>query len=55
MSCGQTCLAPDYVLVMAGVYDEFVQAVQRNTVEMYTNTPQTTADYTRIISKPHFK
>jgi coniferyl-aldehyde dehydrogenase len=51
-NAGQTCMAPDYVIVPRLRIDEFVAAVQASTRRMYPdalNNP----DYTSIISERH--
>jgi anthranilate phosphoribosyltransferase len=51
-NAGQTCMAPDYVIVPRRRIDEFVAAVQASTRRMYPdalNNP----DYTSIISERH--
>jgi aldehyde dehydrogenase (NAD+) len=51
---GQTCVAPDYVLVHKSVEDEFVDAMKSSISEMYGNDAQKSADYCRIVNNRHF-
>ena len=54
MNAGQTCIAPDYVLVERPVHDQLVAALGASISEFYGNDPQASADYTRIVNEPHF-
>ncbi len=51
---GQTCIAPDYVLVPAGSVEPFVQACRDATVELYP-TLVDNLDYTSIINDRHYR
>jgi aldehyde dehydrogenase (NAD+) len=54
INAGQTCIAPDYVLVDAIIKDQLVQAIQVEIENAYgTNTAQS-PDFTRIVNKTHF-
>jgi len=54
LNAGQTCVAPDYVLVQAEVSEAFVAALRRASVAMYGEHPQASPDYARIINRRHF-
>ena len=54
INAGQTCIAPDYVLVEQPVHDQFVAALGKHITEFYGADPQTSADFTRIVNDPHF-
>ncbi len=54
INAGQTCIAPDYVLVDRSVHDELVAAIGTSIDEFYGGDPQGSADYTRIVNEPHF-
>lgn len=54
LNAGQTCIAPDYVLVAADRQDELVAAIERNILEMYGSEPLKSADYGRIVNRRHF-
>ena len=49
-NCGQTCIAPDYVLVPAGKRDAFVEALRREIQARYGHDLGNRDDYTRIIN-----
>jgi len=53
MNAGQTCIAPDYVLVPAGREHEFVAAAQKVMADCYPDILHT-PDYSSIISERHF-
>ena len=52
LNAGQTCIAPDYVLVPAGREDDFMAAAQRAVKKMYP-TLATNGNYTAIINDRH--
>jgi aldehyde dehydrogenase (NAD+) len=51
---GQTCTAPDYVLVFKDVASEFVKHLTETLNEFYGADPQQSPDYGRIVSEHHF-
>jgi coniferyl-aldehyde dehydrogenase len=53
-NAGQTCIAPDYVLVPKAKVKSFVEAVSEAARALYPEI-DTTADYTSIISDRHFQ
>lgn len=55
LNAGQTCIAPDYVLVDAGRRDALVQAIAANWREMYGEIPLASPDYARIVNADHFR
>ncbi|WP_253908059.1 aldehyde dehydrogenase family protein [Arthrobacter sp. H20] len=54
LNAGQTCVAPDYVLVKAGLEPELLKHLKRALAEFYGRDPQRSADYGRIINGTHF-
>ena len=54
VNAGQTCIAPDYVLVERPVHDELVAAIGEAITEFYGADPQASADFARIVNEPHF-
>lgn len=54
MNCGQTCVAPDYLMVHVDVKDELVAALGEEIEKQYGNNIQYNADYSRIINKKRF-
>ena len=51
LNAGQTCVAPDYVLVPAELETAFVMAVKRAIQRFYGENPAESPDYTRIIHR----
>ncbi|XP_077597367.1 aldehyde dehydrogenase family 3 member A2-like [Stigmatopora nigra] len=54
-NCGQTCIAPDYVLCEPGMQKDIIQEIRKAIEEFYTDDPKTCPDYGRIINQRHFK
>lgn len=54
LNCGQTCVAPDYVLCERSVKDAFVQEVIRQIKLQYGDNPLANKDYGKIINEKHF-
>ena len=54
LNTGQTCIAPDYVLVEASVAEELVQRIADALERYYTATPSSSPDLGRIINHHHF-
>lgn len=54
INAGQTCVAPDYLLVKREAKTELVEAIRRALVEFYGEDPQKSPDYGRIINRHHW-
>ena len=54
LNCGQTCVAPDYILCERSVKDEFVNAVISEIKKQYGEDPLSNNDYGKIINEKHF-
>ncbi|MEN9822831.1 MAG: hypothetical protein RLZ04_1257 [Actinomycetota bacterium] len=54
VNAGQTCIAPDYVLVEQPVHDELVAAIGRHITAFYGADPQASGDFARIVNSAHF-
>lgn len=52
---GQTCIAPDYVLIHKSKADEFVNALKKAIATQYSNDIAMNPHYGRIISDRHFQ
>ncbi|HWL45805.1 MAG TPA: aldehyde dehydrogenase family protein [Ilumatobacter sp.] len=52
-NAGQTCIAPDYVLVDERVAPAFVDALVAETRKMYGSDPASSADYGRVVNERH--
>ncbi|XP_048836813.1 aldehyde dehydrogenase family 3 member A2-like [Brienomyrus brachyistius] len=55
VNCGQTCIAPDYVLCEPAIQDRLLQEMRRCIKEFYTDDPKSFPDYGRIINRRHFQ
>jgi aldehyde dehydrogenase (NAD+) len=53
LNAGQTCVAPDYVLVEEGVEDELVSAITDAVTKFYGADPRQSPDYARIVNERH--
>ena len=51
INAGQTCIAPDYLLVDKNIKDELIIALQQNVLEMFGNNIIENPDYPRIINE----
>jgi acyl-CoA reductase-like NAD-dependent aldehyde dehydrogenase len=54
LNAGQTCVAPDYLLVNENVKDELIIGIRKYILEFYGENPQDSGDYGRIINENHF-
>lgn len=55
LNCGQTCVAPDYVLVHAKVKDALVSAVKSEILRTFGMKPLENPDFGKIINEKHFQ
>lgn len=53
VNAGQTCIAPDYIMVHKSVKAGFIDAMKEAITEAYGTDPYESDDYCRIISKRH--
>lgn len=54
LNCGQSCTAPDYILVHKSAKHDLINALKKNVIEMYGENPEGNDEYPRIISDGHF-
>lgn len=54
LNAGQTCVAPDYVLVTAGLESQLLHHLKQALAEFYGRDPRRSTDYGRIINESHF-
>ncbi len=54
LNCGQTCVAPDYILCERSVKDRFVSEVIKQIHAQYGEHPLENKDYGKIVNKKHF-
>jgi len=54
VSCGQTCLAPDYIFCHESLKSQLIETIKASVTEFYGSDPQKSQDYSRIINNRHF-
>lgn len=54
-NAGQTCVAPDTLYVPEQIFDQAVEMVKKVIIEFYSEIPEESADFGRIINDDHFK
>ena len=54
LNCGQTCVAPDYILCHSSIKDQLVEEICRQITVQYGDDPLTGPDYGKIINEKHF-
>lgn len=54
LNSGQTCIAPDYVLVHESVKDELQENMIKTIYEFYSENPKSSPDYGKIVNEKHF-
>ncbi|KAG0217715.1 Aldehyde dehydrogenase [Mortierella sp. GBA43] len=54
-NAGQTCVAPDYLLLTEKAEKKLIPAMKQAFKELYGENPQASNDYARIVNVRHFK
>lgn len=54
VNAGQTCIAPDYVLVEASVKEKFVELLKQTIHQFFGTSIQDSVDLGRIVNESHF-
>lgn len=54
LNSGQTCVAPDYLYVHKDVKASFIEALKKEIVSFYGDTPTQNPEYGKIINRRHF-
>ena len=54
LNCGQTCVAPDYILCHEAVKDGLLGYIRQEIVRQFGKAPLDNPDYGRIINEKHF-
>ena len=52
-NCGQTCIAPDFIVVNKKIKNKFIDALKKQIVKIYGNNVVDNDEYGRIISDKH--
>ncbi len=55
LNAGQTCVAPDYVLIEKGLEDEFTSYFKEAIERMYSKKPLESPDLPKIINEHHYE
>lgn len=55
LNCGQTCIAPDYLLIDSSVKDAFVEAFERQIHKLHGEDVQKDEHYVRMVSDKAFQ
>lgn len=55
LNCGQTCVAPDYILCNSNIKNELVAEIRKQICLQFGEDPLTNPDYGKIISRKHFE
>lgn len=55
INAGQTCIAPDYILVDSKMKTRFVSLLKQEINEAYGEEPQLSRDFARIINNDHWR
>ena len=55
LNCGQTCVAPDYILCHESIKDALVAEIVREIKKQYGEEPLENPDYGRIVNRRHFE
>lgn len=55
VNAGQTCVAPDYLLVKDEIRDKFTEHLKTAITSLYGEDPSKNDDYTRIVNTHHFE
>ncbi len=55
LNAGQTCVAPDYLLIHSSRKQEFIEAYRREVKRMLGDAPLQNAEFTHIVNPRHFE
>ncbi|MCF6295503.1 MAG: aldehyde dehydrogenase [Flavobacteriaceae bacterium] len=54
LNAGQTCIAPDYILIHDSVKQQFIDAMQSEIETAFTKNPEASKDLARIVNERNF-
>jgi aldehyde dehydrogenase (NAD+) len=54
-NAGQTCIAPDYILVKSSIKNELIEALKTAVNKFYGESPMTSPSYGKIVNQRHFQ
>ena len=55
INAGQTCVAPDYVMVQKSVKEEFLEKIKNRIIDLYGDDASLSPDFGRIVNTQHHK
>lgn len=55
LNSGQTCIAPDYILIHPDIKERFVEAFQKQLLVLHGDNPQQSRHYVRMVSDKAFE
>ena len=55
LNCGQTCVAPDYILCDESIKDQLVGEIKKQITRQYGSDPLSNPDYGKIVNQKHFE
>jgi aldehyde dehydrogenase (NAD+) len=55
INAGQTCIAPDYLLVHETIKDELLGYIKNFIIGFYGENPQLSPDFLRVVNRPNFE
>jgi acyl-CoA reductase-like NAD-dependent aldehyde dehydrogenase len=55
INAGQTCIAPDYILIQKDMKSHFMEFMKQEITKAYGKNPELSPDYTRIINTKHWR
>ena len=54
LNCGQTCVAPDYILCHSAVKDQLLAEIKHQIAQQFGSQPLENPNYGKIITQKHF-
>ena len=54
LNAGQTCIAPDYLLVSNKIKSAFIELIKKEIIDAYGENPETSPDFPRIINQKNW-
>lgn len=55
MNAGQTCIAPDYMLIDERIKSKFISSFKKQIKDFYSENPEISQAYSRIVNNKHFE
>ncbi|PLX14443.1 MAG: aldehyde dehydrogenase [Marinilabiliales bacterium] len=52
---GQTCVAPDYILIKKEIKSKFIEELKTQIIKIYSSNPAESESFTKIINERHFQ